>query len=51
MKTQEELKKAYDLMDGIETKGSYLLTLKMFKNFPFKDLDDAFCHPEEEDEC
>lgn len=44
--TKEDLKKAHDLMGDFVEKGSYALTLKMFK-----DLNEYFCHPEEEDEC
>ena len=49
MKPQEnkdDLKKAHELMGDFEDKGSYLLTLKMFK-----DLNEYFYHPEEDEEC
>ena len=44
--TQEDLKKAYDLMNKFEAKSSYALTLKMFK-----DLNEYFYNPEDDEEC
>ena len=49
MKTEEikkDLKKAHRLMESFETKSSYALTLKMFK-----DLNEYYWNPEEDDEC
>ena len=48
MKPQKELKDVHDKMESFETKGSYLLTLEMFKQFPFKELDDYYRNEEEE---
>lgn len=43
---KKDLKKTHDLMKDFEEKGSYLLTLEMFKNFH-----ELFYNPEDEDEC
>ena len=43
--TKEDLKKTHDLMESFVDKGSYALTLKMFK-----DLNEYFWNPEDEDE-
>ena len=46
MKPQKkDLKKVHDKMQSFEDKGSYLLTLEMFKS-----LNEYFCHPEENEE-
>ena len=45
---KKELKKVHDKMQSFEDKGSYLLTLEMFKHFPFKELDDYYRNIEDE---
>ncbi len=50
MNPSDDLKEDRD--SRIEDKGSYLLTLEMFKNFPeFKELNDLYYNPEEDEEC
>ena len=43
---QKKLKEFEDVANRWEAKADYLTTMKMFK-----DLNEYFCHPEDEDEC
>jgi len=46
---KENWKKVDETLDRMRDKGSYLLTLEMFKNFPFEDLNNEYYHPEDDE--